>query len=258
VEEYYHQAVALVWASREVVWPMGWELLKPGEGELTAAWRLLERLLPRVGRSIDLVLGDALYCCRDFFKLGLRHHVDALAICSGQTEMDAEMDLYVESETPTEGVNHVARWELESEAWQREVKSKLRVMHFENHAASKSYRHDRRQLRIVTTAPVDMVPTGQGWAMGRYRWGIENGTFNVLTQDYNLEHNYHHTTTAILALLVWRSLAYCLTQAYWRFAAARSKDAPRCFLAWWKEVLEEDWVRYLDAATAGPAILRSG
>ena len=110
--------------------------------------------------------------------------------------MDAEMDLYVNSETPTVGVNHVARWEFGSEAWQREVKAKLRVMHFENRAASKSYRHDRRQLRIVTTAKVEMVPSGQGWAMGRCRWGIEKG-------------------------------------------------APQCFLAWWKEVLEEDWVRYL-------------
>jgi len=58
VKEYYHQAVALVWASGETPWPIGWELLKPGEGELTAALRLLGRLLPRLRKSADVVMGD--------------------------------------------------------------------------------------------------------------------------------------------------------------------------------------------------------
>lgn len=106
VKEYYHQAVALVWASGETPWPIGWELLRPGEGELTAAVRLLTRLLPRLRKSADLVMG-----------------------------------------------------------------------------------------------------------------------------------------------LVLRSLAYCLTQAYFRFATGRSRDAPR-FVRWFSEILQEDWVRYLDAAGA--------
>jgi len=257
IKEYYHQAVALVWAG-EIAWPIGWELLRPGEGELTAAWRLLSRLLPRLSKSLDLVLSDALYCCRDFFKLTLAHHVGGLAICSGQTEMDQEMDLFVREETPQMGTSHVARWEMVSEAWTKEVKSPLRVLHYENLAASKSYRHTRKQLRFVTTAKIEMMPLSQGWGTGRARWVIENGTFNILTQDYNLEHNYHHTTTAILTLLVLRSLGHCVSKAYWRFAAARSKNAPRSFLSWWKEVLEEDWVRYLDGALVEPAVLRSG
>jgi len=72
VTEYFHQAVALVWAGK-TTWPIGWELLRPGEGELTAALRLLERLLPKLRRSVDLVLGDALYCCRPYFALARRH-----------------------------------------------------------------------------------------------------------------------------------------------------------------------------------------
>jgi hypothetical protein len=257
VKEYFHQAVALVWAG-EVAWPIGWELLIPGEGELTAAKRLLTRLLPRLRKGIDLVLGDALYCCRDFFSLALGHKLGALAICSGQTEMDQEMDLFIAHEVPEVGANRVARWCMVSEAWKKDIKSPLRVMHYENQSASKSYRNTRKQLRIVTTAPVELVPVGQGWGIARCRWWIENGTFNILTRDYSLEHNYRHSEAAIVALLVFRSLGYCLTQAYWRFAAARSRDAPRCFLVWWTKVLVEDWVRYLDAPQSAPAIAWSG
>jgi len=258
IVEYHHDAVALVWAGSKMAWPVNWELLRPGEGELTAALRLLRRLLPKLGKTLDLVLGDALYCCRPFFQLVHGYGIGALAVSSGTTEMDEEMDLLARSEQPKVGANHVAHWAMESEAWQRDVGCKLRVTHYENRAASKSYRHKRKQLRLMTTSKIDVLPSGQGWQVGRCRWAIENGTFNILTRDYNLEHNYHHTTTAIAMLLVLRALAYCTTQAYRLFAQARSKNAPDSFLDWWQEVLNQDWVRYLDAALSEPAPMASG
>jgi hypothetical protein len=44
VQEYYHQAVALSWMSGPLRFVLGWEVLAPGEGELTAALRLLATL----------------------------------------------------------------------------------------------------------------------------------------------------------------------------------------------------------------------
>ena len=82
---------------------------------------------------------------------------------------------------------------------------------------------------------------------------IENGLFNLLTRDHALTHNYHHNPTAIVALLLLRSLAMCFTMAYWRYATARTERAPPSLLAWWA-LLIEDWVRYLDRATAAPRI----
>jgi hypothetical protein len=55
---------------------------------------------------------------------------------------------------------------------------------------------------------------------------------------------------AILALLVLRSLALCLTWAYRRFATACAKHAPRDLLRWFNAVLGDDWVRCLDGALA--------
>lgn len=251
VKEYYHQAVALVWAGGKLTWPIGWELLAPGEGELTATLRLLERLLPKIGQSLDGIMGDALYCCRPFYEVVCRHRLEAYAISSGQTEMDEEMDLLVENETPKRmsGIE-VDAWELESSAWEKTLHRKLRVLHYERRYAAKPWKHERQTLRLVTSAPVAVLPLGQGWKVGRCRWDIENGTFNILTHDYALEHNYRHSPAAIVALLILRSLAYCISMAYRQFATARSKHPPVDFLRWFQAVFIEDWVRFLDGALA--------
>lgn len=256
VTEYFHQAVALVWAGGELAWPINWELLAPGEGELTAAFRLLKRLLPKLRESLDLVMGDALYCCRPFFEVVREAGLDGLAIASEQTEMDEEMTLLQQSEAPTSQEGNVVRWELESEAWKKDVGCTLRVLHYERRYEAKPWKHERRQLRLVLSAPVAVVPAGQGWKVGRCRWKIENGTFNILTRDYSLEHNYRHSPAAIVALLVLRSLAFCITMAYRHHATARSKKAPG-LLRWFELVFIEDWVRFLDGALA-PADPRSG
>jgi hypothetical protein len=252
--------VALVWAGGEVAWPIGWEVLRPGEGELTAALRLLARLLPRLRHSLDLVMGDALYCCRPFFETVCGAGLEGLAVCSGHTELDADMDFLLAHQVPRSACGgDVDQWELESTAWDAELKlgRPLRVVHCRRRYAAKPWKHERRELRIVSSAPVALLPSGQGWKVGRCRWRIENGTFNVLTRDYGLTHNYRHSVAAVVGLLVLRSVAYCATWAYRRFAAARAHDAPRTFLAWFTAVLLEDWVRYLDGASA-PANPRPG
>jgi len=247
VPEYYHQAVALVWVSGAIPFVIGGEVLKPGEGELTAALRLLDRLLPRLGKSLDLVLGDALYGCRPFFKAVCGAGLEGLAISSGKTEMDQEIELLMQTDPPRRVAGmEVALWEMESEAWSAELKRLLRVIHCERRYDAPAWKHERQQLRVVTSVPVEILPAGQGWKVGRSRWGIENGTFNTLTRDYALTHNYHHSVPALLALLAMRAFACFLVLAYHRHPTARSHHAPARFLTWFNTVVVEDWVRYLD------------
>ena len=246
VQEYYHQAVALVWVNGTMTWPLGWELLRRGEGELTAALRLLERLLPRLRNSLDVVMGDGLYCCRPFFELVCGAGVGALAISSGETEMDEEMDYLMRNEEPRQMPGQqVDIWEMKSEAWERDVGRKLRTLHYERRYDAPAWKHERRTLRVVTSVPVDILPAGQGWKVGRCRFRIENSTFNLLTRDHHLTHNYHHSPRAIVALLALRSVARVVTEVYRAFATARSKSPPRDFLRWFLEVFVEGWVVYL-------------
>lgn len=249
IKEYFHQAVALVWVEGDRNWPLGWELLRPGEGELTAALRLLERVLPRLRGSLDLVLGDGLYCCRPFFRCVTAQGIDALAISSGLTEMDGEIEELQANEKPRELVGKgVVVWELESEAWRAELKRSLRVAHFQRVDSAKPWKHVRHHLRVVSTCGIGAVPTAHYWQIGRSRWRIENGTFNLLTREVALSRNFHHQRVAIHALLVLRSLALALLEAYRAFATARSAAAPRR-QRWFRLVFIEDWVRYLDSAS---------
>lgn len=249
VLEYYHQAVALTWVSGKIPFVIGWEMLSPGEGELTAALRLLRRLLPRLRRSLDFVLGDALYCCRPFYEVVCAAGLQAMAISSGHTEMDEEMDLLMKTDPPrvVPGLD-VGVWAMESEAWHQDLKRNLRVIHCERRYEAPQWKHERKQLRVITSAPIDILPSGQGWKVGRSRWIIENATFNLLTRDYSLTHNYHHGVTAIVGLLALRSFACFLTLAYYSNATARSRNAPKTFVRWFELVIIEDWVRYLDQA----------
>lgn len=260
VLEYYHQAVALSWISGEIPFVIGWEMLQPGEGELTAAVRLLKRLLPPLRKSLDLIVGDALYCCRPFFETVCGAGLQAMAISSAQTEMDQEMDFLIQSDSPRlvrcDG-GDVAVWEMESEAWRSQLKRKLHVIHCERRYEAPAWKHERRQLRVTTSMPLDILPGKQGWKVGRSRWTIENGTFNRLTRDYALEHNYRHCVPAIVGLLAMRSFASMLTLAYHRYASARSSNAPKRFLKWFQDIIIEDWVRYLDPSLTEPGC-RSG
>jgi hypothetical protein len=172
---------------------------------------------------------------------------DSLAISSRQTEMDEEIDLKTDPPRMVPGLD-VAVWEMESEAWSQDLKRKLRALHGERRYAAPAWKRERKQLRVVTSIPVEIPPAGKGWKVGRSRWRIGNGTFKVLTRDYSLTHNYHHSVAAIVALLAMRSSGCFLAQAYWRYATARSPNAPTRFVRWFQQVLIEDWVRYLDQA----------
>ena len=142
----------------------------------------------------------------------------------------------------------VAGWEMESEAGSQDLKRPLRVIHCARRYAAPPGKHERQQRRVVTSVPVEILPAGQGGKVGRSRWRIEKGTFNVLTRDYSLTHNYHHSVAALVALLAMRSFACFLAQAYWRYATGRSPRAPARFVQWFQPILIEDWVRYLDQA----------
>ena len=226
--------------------------MAPGEGELTAARRLLERL-PRLGKSLDLIVGAALYCCRPFFQTVCGAGLEGLALSSGKTQMDEEIDLLRKTDPPrlVPGVD-AAVGEMESEAWSQDFKRNLRVIHGERRYEAPAWKHEGQQRRVVTSIPVQILPAGQGWKVGRSRWKIENGTFNVLTRDHSLTHHYPPRVTAIVALRAMRSLACFLAHAYWSYATARSRNAPPRFLLWFQRVVIEDWVRYLDGAWTRP------
>jgi len=83
VVEYYHRGVVCHLVGFHMAVPLDIELIRPGEGEVIAAKRLLERVLQRYGRFFDAVIGDALYLEAPFFNFCIDHGKHVVAVIKG-------------------------------------------------------------------------------------------------------------------------------------------------------------------------------
>jgi len=59
--QYYHQFVAFILAGPKVSFLLDIEPILPKEGELSAAYRLIERVLANYPKAFSIVIGDGLY-----------------------------------------------------------------------------------------------------------------------------------------------------------------------------------------------------
>jgi hypothetical protein len=74
VTEYSHQGVVCHLIGQDLALVLDVELLRPGEGEETAAKRLLERVFTNYPRFFDVVAGGALYFNAPVLNFCLDHH----------------------------------------------------------------------------------------------------------------------------------------------------------------------------------------
>src|SRR3989339_321803 len=74
------RVVALSWVTRDLRLMLDAEPLRPGEDEVAAALRLLDRVVRAYPRAFDLVQGDGLYADPRFFHWALEHGKHALAV----------------------------------------------------------------------------------------------------------------------------------------------------------------------------------
>src|SRR5262249_50084574 len=87
VTEYYHQGVVCHRIGQDLALVLDVELLRPGEGEETAAKRLLERVFTHYPRFIDVVAADALYFDAPFINFCLDHHKHVIVTAEGENRL---------------------------------------------------------------------------------------------------------------------------------------------------------------------------
>jgi len=202
------------------------------EGELTAGQRLIDRLHETYGRFIDAFVLDALYAngpvmrqleghgYGGFIVLKKDHNEplkEALALWQGHGPC--------ETGDATAAKEHVEFWDVD------EI------------ATLDSYPGQARVLRAVITK-ADQPP--RTWCVGiigprarrvsrrtalqivRSRWHIEDTAFNQWIQYWHLGHVFHHTATALRALLLVWMLAFNVLQlfVYRRLGRARRPQDP--------------------------------
>ena len=233
VTEYYHQAAVCQLIGQDLALVLDAELLRPGEGEETAAKRLLERVFAAYPRFFDIVVGDALYFDAPFINFCRERHKHVIVTAKGDHRLllqDAR-GLFAALEPGRfddrrGAVRRAVRfWDEEGFTSCEGVKGPLRVMRTEETV--------RRRERIggaweeteetttwswATTLTKGQLSTRGLWLSGHDRWDIENNGFNVLSTHWGLDHCFKHTAAAIVNFLLTAFIAYALLQGFWQRA----------------------------------------
>ena len=226
VVEYYHRGVAFYLAGFRTAVPLDVEMLRPGEGELTAAQRLLPRVVQSYDRLFDVVLGDALYFNAPFFNLclGLGKEVITVLKDEGRVLFQDAQGVFslTAPQTWEESNQRIQAWDAEGFTSADGIQVPLRVLRTEEVLTC---RHRRGQGWIqkkethhwewVTTLPVARLSTRLLWQIGHRRWEIENNLFHTLATYWSLDHCFKHEPTAILNFILTLFIAFVLLQSFY-------------------------------------------
>jgi len=224
--QHVHRGVVAPLIGFDLVVPLDVEMLGPGEGEKSAARRLLTRLLKRYPRFFDLVAGDALYLEGPMFNLCLQHGKHAMAVLKNNTPAllaDAQA-LFARQRpiTRREGQTSVEYWDEENFTTLSSVAVPLRVVQVRETTTRIRVvaRRRRRQSQVhtwiwATTVSQAELPARQARQIGHHRWHIENRLFHPGAQHWGMDHCYRHDPLAILNFILTLLLTYLTLQAFY-------------------------------------------
>ena len=199
------------------------EPLRPGEDEIAAALRLLERLAVRYPRAFDTVSGDALYLHPDFCRLARRHGKYFLVVLKNENRnlvVDVRGLLpLVEPHRWSDGQTDIEAWDIPDLTTWTQYGGPVRVVR------TIETRHVRRQRTRkpeteqtewmwATDIPVWKAPRKIVVRLGHGRWSIENQGFNEIVNAWHADHIYRNDPHAIAALYLLLFFAYNLFHTF--------------------------------------------
>jgi hypothetical protein len=225
VAEYYHRGVVAHLVGYDLAPSLDVEMIRPGEGEVKAAERLLERLVGPYGRFFDAVLGDALYAEAPFINCCLEHGKHVVVVLKGDERLLLQDARGLFSSMPpvvwTEPGGEIRAWDAEGFTSFEGVPVPLRVLRTEESFARRQRiagawveKTEKHEWCWATTIPIAQLPTRTLCHVGHRRWDIENDLFNVLSSHRSLDHCFKHDPTAILNFILTLFIAFVLLQSF--------------------------------------------
>jgi hypothetical protein len=228
VTEYYHQGVVCHLIGQDIALVLDVELLRPGEGEETAAKRLLKRVFTNYPRFFDVVVGDALYFDAPFINFCLDHHKEVIVTAKGENRLLVQdaAGLFAHQEpgrfVEDHGRRTVQFWDEEGFTSCEGVKQPLRFLrtvetvHQRERIAGQWQETDQTTTwSWATTLTKAQLSTRGLWRCGHARWDIENDCFNTLATHWGLNHCFKHTAAAIVNFLLTSFIVYALLQSFY-------------------------------------------
>ena len=224
----------------ELVLPFDVEPQHPGEGELAASTRLLERAVGLLGRRYaGYVVGDGAYAVAPFLHAANSCGLHVVARLKGNLPLlSAAAQARFATAPPTltflEGRDRVELWDADDfDPWETLEWPSVRVLRYRQHKADGTV----VEAAWLTDFPVKLVGSRALYRMAKSRWQIENGGFNDGKNRYGLERIRHHTATSLTATWLVVCLAMMIERLYrLRFlhrGAHRTREAADLLLLLW-------------------------
>lgn len=225
VIEYYHRAVVCHLTGFPIALPLDMEPILPGEGEHTAANRLMKRVFASYPRFFDGVSGDALYMNVPFFNLCEDYSKYAVAVLKNdERHLYRDADGLFRDMPPgqfTDGKTSVRYWDAEGFNSCENMTAPIRVLHTEETTERRKRMagqwvstSETTKWRWATTLPLGVLSAQQLWRVGHHRWDIENDLFNTLGQHWHLNHCFKHHPVAIMNFILMLFIAFALVQCF--------------------------------------------
>jgi hypothetical protein len=202
------------------------EPIRPGEDEVAAAIRLLDRVYSMYPRAFDVVSGDGLYTDPRLYKWAEDHGKDALTVLKDERrDLLKDVNALCDATKPVEAARRGVEcqwWDVGDLTSWSQVGRPVRVVR------SVERRRIRRQLTReveeevstwlwVTTLSPERASTRTVVDMGHDRWDIENQGFNETTTRWHGDHVYKHHADAMVTFWLWCMIAVNVFMAfYWR------------------------------------------
>lgn len=223
VIQFYHRHVMAVLLCRDFVLLLDLEIQRPGEDEVAAATRLLERLFRDYPRAFDMVVADGLYARASFFKMVVNHGKEAIAVLKDNRRdlfKDA-IGLFAQEEPVVLRQGRLTRrcWDIEGfTSWVQLGKDVRVVRSLETKTVRRRLIGQEESCESdwmwATTVSKERVGTEPFVVTSHKRWDIENKAFNELVNYWHADHVYKHTPTAIEACWLLTMLAYNIFEAF--------------------------------------------
>jgi hypothetical protein len=226
VVEYYHRGVVFYLVGFLTAVPLDVEMLQPGEGELTAAQRLLPRVVQLYDRFFKVVLADALFFNAPFFNLCLGLGKEVITVLKDEDRVLFQDALgvfsFTEPQLWEEPNQKIWAWDAEGFTSAEGIQVPLRVLRTEEiitrrHRDGKGWirNNETHHWEWVTTLPAARLSSRLLWQMGHGRWEIENDLFHTLATYWSFDHCFRHEPTAILNFILTLFTAFVLLQSFY-------------------------------------------
>ena len=202
------------------------ERIRPGEGEVVAARRLLKRVLRDYSRLVDVITADALYLEAPFLKIVLdagKHVVVVMKQERRDLYQDAErLKSLIEPQVLRDGQRTTRLWDIPELSSFTTLDRPVRVVWAEEETRSRKIVGgkatdlvEQRTWIWVTDLPAATVPAGKIQRWGHDRWDLENRGFNELANLWHMDHYFIHDPIAIEALLLTLAIAFVTSYLFY-------------------------------------------